>query len=63
MFIPRGIDGSNCRYRSAVGRWFTDPVKLEYLETDVQTGLAVDTLDFAMPFSREGDLLIMRKAT
>jgi 2-phosphosulfolactate phosphatase len=50
-------------YRSAVGRWFTDPAKPEYPEIDLQMAAAVDTLDFAMPISREGDLLVMRKTT
>jgi hypothetical protein len=45
-----------------VGRWFTDPAKPEYPEIDLEMAVAVNSLSFAMPISREGELLVMRKA-
>jgi 2-phosphosulfolactate phosphatase len=49
-------------YRSDVGKWFTDPLKPEYPMEDLELATAVDGLGFAMPITREGDLLVMRRA-
>jgi 2-phosphosulfolactate phosphatase len=49
-------------YRSDVGRWFTDPLKPQYPMEDLELATAIDSLGFAMPITREGDLLVMRRA-
>lgn len=46
--------------KSDVGKWFTD--RPEYPRRDLELATAVDEFDFAMPISREADLLIMRKS-
>jgi 2-phosphosulfolactate phosphatase len=49
-------------YRSDVGRWFSDSARPEYPVEDIGMATAIDSLDFAMPISREDGLLIMRAA-
>ncbi|WP_426435503.1 2-phosphosulfolactate phosphatase [Bradyrhizobium genosp. P] len=48
--------------KSDVGRWFTDPAKPEYPLRDLELATAVNMFGFAMPVSRQADLLIMRKS-
>jgi hypothetical protein len=49
-------------FKSDVGRWFTDPAKLEYSLLDLEFATDVDKFGLAMAISREAALLIMRKS-
>lgn len=49
-------------FNSACGQWFLDPEKPQYRLRDLELATDVDRFDFAMPVSREDELLIARPA-